>query len=232
MMSEYFAVYWVRTLCCVGLLFLVVPSFASTEQDPWESVNRSIFIFNDTLDTYALKPIAEGYHIITPDPIEEGVTNFFGNLGDVKSLTNNLLQGKFERAGVDAARVLFNSTFGVLGLFDVAKHMNLTSNQEDFGQTLGHWGLDSGPYVMLPLLGPSTVRDAFGKIPDIYVEPYHYMDDVPARNSARGLDVVQSRAGLLPSERLITGDKYTFIRNAYLQHREFSVKNGKVEDDF
>jgi phospholipid-binding lipoprotein MlaA len=110
--------------------------------------------------------------------------------------------------------------------------MELKRSNEDFGVTMGVWGVDSGPYLVLPLLGPSTVRDAFGKIPDTFVEPYRYVSDVPVRNSARALDVVDTRANLLKAEKLITGDKYVFIRNAYLQNREFNVQDGEVEDDF
>ena len=221
-----------QLLLLASLALLSTVSLASEEDDPWESVNRPIFTFNDTLDTYALKPLAQGYQYVTPDPLEEGVSNFFGNLGDVKNLANALLQGKLEEAGIDTARVLFNSTIGVLGLFDVASRMDLKHSNEDFGQTMGAWGLDSGPYVVLPLLGPSTVRDAFGKIPDTFVEPYRYVNDVPVRNSARGLDVVDTRASLLSVEKLIIGDKYVFVRNAYLQDREFNVQDGQVEDDF
>lgn len=221
-----------RLLLLAALSLLAGPGMASEEDDPWESFNRPIFTFNDTLDTYALKPLAQGYQAVTPDPVEEGVHNFFGNLGDVKSLANNLLQGKFEDAGIDTARVMFNSTFGLFGFFDVATRMDLRRNDEDFGQTMGSWGIGSGPYLVLPFFGPSTVRDAIGKIPDNYVEPYRYVSDVPERNSAFALDVVQTRASLLSSEKLISGDKYVFIRNAYLQHREFSVQDGQVEDDF
>ena len=221
-----------RLLMLTSLTLMSTLSLASEEDDPWESFNRPIFTFNDKLDTYALKPLAQGYQAVTPDPVEESVHKFFGNLGDVKNLANDLLQGKFHDAGVDTSRVLFNTTFGLLGLFDVASKMDLKRSEEDFGQTLGTWGVETGPYVVLPLLGPSTVRDAFGKIPDTYVEPYRYVSDVPVRNSARGLDVVDTRASLLSAEKLITGDKYIFIRNAYLQNREFNVQDGQVEDDF
>lgn len=221
-----------RLMLLGSLTLLSATAMASEEDDPWESFNRPIFVFNDTLDTYALKPLAQGYQYVTPDPVEDGVSNVFDNLGDVKNLANDLLQGKFEEAGVDTARVLFNSTIGLLGIFDVASKMDLKRSDEDFGQTLGSWGVGSGPYLMLPFFGPSTVRDAFGKVPDNYVEPYRYVSDVPARNTGYGLNVVQTRAGLLSSEKLITGDKYTFIRNAYLQSREFAVQDGQVEDDF
>lgn len=158
--------------------------------------------------------------------------NVFGNIGDVGNLANNLLQGKLHNAGVDTGRLIFNTTFGVLGFFDVAKHMGLQKSNEDFGQTLGVWGLESGPYLVIPFLGPSTVRDAAGRVPDSFLTPYPYIDHVPTRNVTRGVQVVDTRANLLQAERLVSGDKYIFIRNAYLQSREFKVKDGQVEDDF
>ncbi|MPT16297.1 MAG: VacJ family lipoprotein [Pseudomonas sp.] len=219
-------------MALVGLSLLPAMSQAASEEDPWESFNRPIFRFNDTVDTYALKPIAQGYRAVTPQFLEDGVHNVFGNIGDVGNLANNLLQGKLHNAGVDTGRLIFNTTFGVLGFFDVAKHMGLRKNDEDFGQTLGVWGLNSGPYLVIPLLGPSTVRDATGRVPESFLTPYPYMDHVPTRNVTRGVQVVDTRANLLQAERLVSGDKYIFIRNAYLQSREFKVKDGQVEDDF
>lgn len=219
-------------MALAGLSLLPAMSQAASEEDPWESFNRPIFRFNDTVDTYALKPIAQGYRAVTPQFLEDGVHNVFGNIGDVGNLANNLLQGKLHNAGVDTGRLIFNTTFGLLGFFDVAKHMGLRKNDEDFGQTLGVWGLDSGPYLVIPFLGPSTVRDATGRVPDSFLTPYPYMDHVPTRNVTRGVQVVDTRANLLQAERLVSGDKYIFIRNAYLQSREFKVKDGQVEDDF
>jgi phospholipid-binding lipoprotein MlaA len=220
-----------RLLLCAGLGLLPVVTQAA-EEDPWEGVNRVIFRFNDTVDTYALKPLAQGYQAVTPEFLEDGVHNVFGNLGDIGNLANDLLQGKLHDAGVDTGRVIFNTTFGVLGFFDVATRMGLQRNDEDFGQTLGAWGLGSGPYIVLPLMGPSTVRDAAGKVPDSFLEPYPHMGHVPSRNLTRGVDVIDTRASLLSAEKLISGDKYLFIRNAYLQNREFRVQDGQVEDDF
>lgn len=202
--------------------------------DPWEPVNRAVFRFNDTLDTYALRPVARGYDRVMPQFLNDGVTNVFNNLGEPKNLVNNLLQGKMRDAGIDTARFLLNTTIGVVGVFDVATRMGLPRNDEDFGQTLGAWGVDSGPFVMLPFFGPSTVRDAGGRAAD-GLAGYSYrsqMDHVPSRNTATGVDVVDTRAGLLSQERLIRGDKYRFIRNAWLQNREFKVRDGQVEDDF
>ena len=207
-------------------------SLQAAEEDPWEGVNRVIFRFNDTVDTYTLKPLAQGYQKVTPNFIEEGIGNVFANLGDVVVLANDLLQGKVRDAGIDTSRILFNSTFGVLGFFDVATHMELQKNDEDFGQTLGAWGLGSGPYIVLPLLGPNTVRDLGGRVGDSFVGPYRYINDVPVRNTTLGVDIVDTRASLLSAEKMITGDKYIFIRNAYLQNREFRTQDGRVVDDF
>ena len=219
-------------LCFCAGVALVPMAAQAAEEDPWEGVNRAIFRFNDTIDTYALKPIAQGYQYITPQFVEDGVHNFFNNIGDVRNLANNVLQAKPADAGVDTARLIFNTTFGLLGFIDVGTKMGLQRNDEDFGQTLGYWGVGSGPFVMLPLLGPSTVRDTVALYPDTYTSAYHYIDHVPTRNTARGVNIVDTRASLLSAERLITGDKYTFIRNAYLQNREFKVKDGQVKDDF
>lgn len=223
---------WFRASVCATALLASFAAQAATEEDPWEAVNRPIFRFNDTVDTYALKPIAQGYQWVTPQFLQDGVHNVFQNLGDVTNLANNILQLKPRAAGIDTARLIVNTTFGLGGFFDVGTKMGLQRNDEDFGQTLGYWGVGSGPYVMLPLLGPSTVRDAIAKYPDSYTEPYRYIDHVPTRNTTLGVDVVDTRASLLSAEKMIRGDKYTFIRNAYLQNREFKVKDGEVEDDF
>src|SRR5690606_27680139 len=216
----------------LSLVLVPVSVLAATDEDPWEGFNRTMFAFNDKVDTYSHKPLAEGYRAVTPQFLEDGIHNVFSNVGDVRTLTNNLLQGKFRDAGIDTSRILFNSTFGLLGFFDVASKMGLPRNDEDFGQTLGAWGLDSGPYLVLPFLGPSTVRDAFSRVPDAYLNVYPYMDHVPTRNTTLGVDALDARASLLSAEKLIQGDKYVFIRNIYLQNREFKVKDGLVEDDF
>ena len=217
---------------CAGVAMMPFAANAATEDDPWEGFNRVVFKFNDTLDTYALKPIAQGYQFITPQFLEDGIHNMYRNVGDVRNLANNVLQVKPHAAGVDSSRLLMNTIIGVGGFFDVGTKMGLQRNDEDFGQTLGYWGLSSGPYLVLPLLGPSTVRDALGIYPDSYAEPYRYMHDVSARNTVAGMKIIDARANLLSAEKLITGDKYIFIRNAYLQSREFKVKDGQVVDDF
>jgi phospholipid-binding lipoprotein MlaA len=219
-------------LCLVAGAALGPMAAQAADDDPWEDVNRVIYRFNDTLDTYTLKPLAQGYQFITPQFLEDGIHNMFRNIGDVGNFANDVLQGKAHAAGVDTARLLLNTTLGVAGFFDVGTKMGLQRNDEDFGLTLGHWGVPTGPYVMLPLLGPSTVRDGIAKYPDTYTMPYRYMNDIPARNTVFAVETVDTRASLLSGEKVIIGDKYTFIRNAFLQSREFKVKNGKVEDDF
>ncbi|WP_437880489.1 MlaA family lipoprotein [Pseudomonas sp. LRF_L74] len=221
----------ISRLCAVAVL-TALPGMAAAEDDPWESFNRPVFRFNDTVDTYALKPVAKGYQAVTPQFLEDGVHNVFSNIGDVGNLANNLLQGKVHDAGVDTSRLIFNTTFGLFGFFDVASKMGLQRSDEDFGQTLGAWGIGSGPYLVLPLLGPSTVRDATAKIPDSFLGPYPYIDHVPTRNVTRGVNVIDARASLLQVEKLVSGDKYIFIRNAYLQSREYKIHDGDVVDDF
>ncbi|MBX9912618.1 MAG: VacJ family lipoprotein [Pseudomonadaceae bacterium] len=221
-----------KLLVCASVMVLPALAQAASEDDPWEGFNRPVFVFNDTLDTYALKPLAQGYQAVTPQFLEDGIHNMFSNVGEVGNLANNLLQGKIHAAGVDTSRLIFNTTFGVLGFFDVANKMDLRRSDEDFGQTFAVWGSNSGPYLVLPLLGPSTARDALGKIPDSMLTPYSYISDVPARNTLRAVDVVQTRASLLPLEKLVTGDRYVFVRNAFLQNREFKVTDGQVVDDF
>ncbi|WP_339905914.1 VacJ family lipoprotein [Pseudomonas guineae] len=226
---------WIKRLsllvACTGVLSL--PALAqANEEDPWQGYNRFMFRINDNVDMYTLKPLAKGYQAVTPQFLEDGVHNVFRNIGDVGNLANNLLQAKFHDAGVDSSRLIFNTTFGLLGFFDVGTAMGLQRSDEDFGQTMGAWGLNSGPYVVLPLLGPSTVRDAFGKVPDSMLVAPAFIDHVPTRNVVRGVQLVDLRASLLSAERLISGDKYIFVRNAYLQNREFKVSDGEVEDDF
>ena len=219
-------------LCACAVLAVLPLAANAAEDDPWEGFNRPVFRFNDTLDTYALKPVAKGYQAVTPQLFEDGVHNVFRNIGDVTNLANNLLQGKVHDAGVAGGRLIFNTTFGLLGFFDVASEMGLQRNDEDFGQTLGAWGLGSGPYLVVPFLGPSSLRDAPAKIPDSFLGPYLYIDHVPTRNVTRAVNVVDTRASLLSAEKMVSGDKYIFVRNAYLQNREFRVKDGEVVDDF
>lgn len=200
--------------------------------DPWESFNRKVFAFNDTVDTYLAKPVAEGYQTITPDFVEDGVSNFFNNLWGISRIINNALQGQFTNAGKETGRFLLNSTVGLLGTIDVATKLGMDVYHEDFGLTFAKWGFSSGPYLVLPILGPSSVRDGVGVVGSFYVDPVAYIDHVPTRNQTTLGRGISDRAGLLEKEKLITGDKYIFIRDAYLQRREFLSSGGVVRDDF
>lgn len=209
-------------------------STTASTADPLEGMNRATYAFNDTVDEAVFKPVAKGYQAITPEFFRAGVTNLFTNIGDVATAVNNLLQGKAGNAASDAGRFLVNSTLGVLGLFDVATPMGFDKHNEDFGQTLGKWGVGSGPFLMIPLMGPSTLRDATGRPVDAYAGYARYVDHIPTRNSAFGLEVIDLRANLLGAGSTLDTaalDKYQFIRDAYLQRRLRSVHDGKVPQE-
>ena len=219
-----------RILSLALLCWLTVQSnvHAQTE-DPLESYNRMMFSFNETVDSALLKPLAETYKAITPEIVDESITNFFGNLGDVITVANDLLQFKFEQAANDTARVMLNSTFGLLGLFDVASAWGIPKNQEDFGQTLGVWGLGEGYYIVLPLLGPSSTRDVWRLPVDYLFNPVTYVDPATDRWIMRGIDLLDTRADLFRAERALGDaalDPYTFQREAYLQRRRSLVFDG------
>jgi len=222
------------TVCTVMALLLAAPVGAetSTRNDPLEGFNRAMFGFNEQVDRFALKPMAQGYHYVMPDMAERGVSNFFGNLGDIRSAVNNLLQGKVDDALTSVSRVVFNSTFGLAGFIDVATPMGIEEKREDFGQTLGSWGVGSGPYLVLPLFGPSSVRDGIGLVPDMAIDPVGEVDHVPTRNSLYGLRMIDTRVALLKAEQIISGDKYIFVRDAYLQRREYLINDGEVQVNY
>ena len=200
--------------------------------DPFENANRAVFEFNDTLDRYALKPAAAGYQAVTPTPVQKGVSNFFSNLGEIPNMANNLLQGKIDETASSFWRFVINTTAGWFGIFDVASELGLKRYEEDFGQTLARWGVGSGPYLVLPLLGPSTLRDGPAKVPDGYLSPLREVEPVSADIGLMMLDLVQTRAKLLGSEGLISGDRYTFMKDAYMQRREFLINDGELQDSF
>lgn len=215
-------------------------------RDPLEPFNRAVFRFNTDFDKAFLQPAAKGYRAITPEPVDRGITNFFANLADLRSFVNNGLQFKMARAGNDMGRLLINSTVGVLGFFDVASNMGLQSYKEDFGQTLGYWGLDSGAFVMLPFLGPSSMRDVFGTAGDVFTDPLFHLDplfDFDEEGVYWGLialRVVDQRADLLTASEILEDaalDPYLFLRDAYLQRRHSLVHDGSPpkgqgEEDF
>lgn len=213
--------------------------------DPFESYNRAMFTFNDNVDQYLMKPVARGYQFITPSPVQKGISNFFSNLDDVLVLVNNLFQFKLKKAASDTGRILINSTIGLFGLIDWASDLGLDKNNEDFGQTLGHWGMPSGPYFVLPFLGPSTIRDTSGLVADTaYFDPVYneLHEDFPApprdpEQAVWGLTIakaVDTRAQLLKAEKILDEaalDRYIFIREAYMQRRQHLVYDGKPPED-
>ncbi|CAB3678587.1 hypothetical protein LMG22037_02333 [Paraburkholderia phenoliruptrix] len=201
-----------------------------TKGDPLEGLNRTIFTVNDKLDQYALKPVAKGYVFITPQPVRDSVTNFFSNIGDVYIAANNLLQLKITDGVEDIMRIVINTVFGVGGLFDVATLAKLPKHDNDLGLTLGHYGVPAGPYLVLPLFGPSTLRDAVGSIGNYYVNPLSYIDPPGLSWALYGLNIVNTRANLLNASDVLEGaalDKYSFVRNAYLQRRQYLLSDGK-----
>ncbi len=207
-------------------------SSIANDDDPFESINRSIFVFNDNADRYVLRPTAKVYDAITPDVAQAGVNNFFNNLLDVNGALNALLQGRLHFALDNTERVVINSTLGFFGMFDVASDLGIPQYQTDFGHTLATWGAPRGPYVMLPLLGPSTVRRSFGTAFDAYASPTGQIRQNEAEWGLRALNLVDLRASLLGSENLISGDAYIFVRDAYLQRRAALVNDGQAVDDF
>lgn len=227
-----------RTLCI--LLVLSATSLLSScatvsspdKRDPWESFNRSVYAFNDSFDRAIARPVARTYQNYTPDAVQNGVSNFFSNLDDILVMVNDVLQFKFKQAAQDLSRFTFNTTIGLLGLFDVSTQFGLPKHNEDFGLTLASWGVGSGPYVVLPFLGPSTVRDTTGLVADGYIDPVYDISDTEARWSVIILRAVNTRASLLQATKLMEQsgvDPYVFMRNAYLQHRESLLNGGKSQ---
>ena len=202
--------------------------------DPLEPVNRVIFTVNDTLDRAIVRPVAQVYVDVVPRLVRNGVSNVFGNISDAFSAVNNLLQGKREALGTDLGRVLVNSTFGIGGIFDIASEGNIEKHDEDFGQTLGYWGMGPGPYLVLPILGPSNVRDTAGLIVQGYLDPVNQVTPPENQWELIVLRALDTRARLLGTEDLVQGaalDKYTFIRSAYTQRRRSQVYDGKPPKD-
>ena len=209
------------------------PAAVKSPVDPWEKFNRKMFSFNEGADKYFLKPLTTVYMHITPKFFRRGVGNVLSNVMEVPSALNGVLQGNLRGAAHDTGRLLVNSTLGLAGILDVAQYMNLRkTDEEDFGQTLAVWGVKSGPYLVLPLLGPSNVRDTTATPVDWYTDPKTYIEDIPTRNAVSALSILNTRESLMELEKNISGDKYVFFREAYLQHRNFVINNGKVEDTF
>lgn len=220
------------------LLLLASAHFTFSDEiqkvDPLEDINRVFYELNfNLLDPVIIKPIAIIYDQATPKPVRQVLRNFFSNLDEVPGLVNNALQGKFGQAGNNAGRFLMNTTIGLGGFFDVAKKAGLQPGEdEDFGQTLAVWGVPAGPYLMLPFFGPSTLRDAPSNFVDSLFDPFSYNNRLPVRVAIKGVDLIALRADLLGIDDVISGDEYLFIRDVYLQNREYVISDGAIEDDF
>lgn len=223
-----------RRLALAALLSAAASPAGLTAQteDPWEEANRRSFAFNDFFDRLVVRPVASTYNLFVPRFIRQGIANFFSNINDVNVLFNNLMQLKIEEALSDSGRILINSTVGLGGVLDIASDVGLRKNEEDFGQTLGAWGVGSGPYVVLPMFGASNLRDSFGLVLDTLFNPIQYQNDEELRYGLYMLQEVDTRSSLLSLEELVTGDRYLFFREAYIQRREYLVNDGRSEEEF
>lgn len=216
------------SVCLVLLLCgcaTLPPGTTRSPRDPWERMNRATYKFNDKLDKAVLRPVARSYRDYVPKFMQTGFRNFMSNLGYPVTMLNDLLQGQLRAFGNDTGRFLMNSTFGLGGLFDPATSAGLDKNNRDFGQTLGKWGVHSGPYIVIPILGPSDVRDGFGRIVNEYTDPRHYIKNDWWNWGLWTVDKIDSRAQLLSLDPTLDAayDPYAFVRNVYLQHRDFMV---------
>lgn len=205
---------------------------ATAEKDPYENWNRRVYSFNETIDDWFLRPVAKTYRSWTPRLVNRAITNFFNNLTELRNFANSVLQLKAESAVVATGRFTYNTVFGLGGLFDVATAFELPERPEDFGQTLGYWGVSSGPYLMLPFMGPSSPRHFSGFVSDnIFLPSAWNLAEEPEVYAARALQIVDKRADLIPSESFISGDAYIFVRNAFLQRREYMINDGRTIND-
>jgi phospholipid-binding lipoprotein MlaA len=199
--------------------------------DPFEGMNRKVQGFNDGADRLVLKPLAKGYIKITNEPVRHSVANFYDNFAYPITIINQFLQGKVKLGFSDLGRFVVNTTAGILGLFDVGTKIGLEAHDEDFGQTLGVWGVNSGAYLVVPLWGSATTRSGVGDIADYFTHPARLIEDDTTRYALFAGWAIQARASLLETEELILGDRYLFIRDAFLQRREFLVNDGVIEED-
>ncbi len=219
-------------VAAIALVCICGDAMAEQPSDPWQGFNRKVYAFNDFADRWVLKPVAKGYKAVTPRIVRRGVGNFFSNLTYPLVAVNQFLQGKFHLGASDTGRFIVNTTLGIGGLFDPATGAGLRQHEEDFGQTFARWGVASGPFIVLPFLGPSTVRDGFGSAVNYAAQPVRYViEDEKTRYALAALYFIDTRASLLDAEQLMGGDKYTFMRDAYLQRRDFLIHDGEVGDD-
>jgi len=214
------------------LLILLLPSLSHADSDPFEDINKKTHNLNQTLDLQVASPVARFYKRITPDILEIGITNFTRNIEDLSIAVNNMLQGKVNEGISDLFRFTINSTLGIAGFIDVSTGLGFKKHDEDFGQTLAIWGVDEGPYIVLPGLGPSTLRDTLAMIPDSFLTPLWLINHDRTSYSLTAIDLVDTRARYLGLESVVIGDEYLFYKDAYLQSREFEIKDGEIEDDF
>ena len=214
------------------ILLLLLSPFTYAEVDPFQNINEKTHNLNQTLDLQVASPVARFYKRITPDFLEKGITNFTHNIEDLSIGINNILQGKFNEGLSDFSRFTLNTSIGLLGFIDIASDLGLTKHDEDFGQTLAVWGVPDGPYLVLPGLGPSTTRDTLAMIPDAFLTPLWLIDHDRTSYSLTAIDLIDTRARYLGLESVVIGDEYLFYRDAYLQSRNFEIKDGEVEDDF
>ena len=214
------------------ILLLLLSPFTFAEVDPFQNINEKTHNLNQTLDLQVASPVARFYKRITPDFLEKGITNFTHNIEDLSIGINNILQGKFNEGLSDFSRFTLNTSIGLLGFIDIASDLGLTKHDEDFGQTLAVWGVPDGPYLVLPGLGPSTTRDTLAMIPDAFLTPLFLIDHDRTSYSLTAIDLIDTRARYLGLESVVIGDEYLFYRDAYLQSRNFEIKDGEVEDDF
>ena len=217
-------------LLAAALLLSACASTPGRPYDPFEASNRVMYAINDPLDKYIAKPIAQAWVDYVPSFIRTGASNYFNNIDDLFSGINGLLQGKLDKAGDDFGRVMINTGFGFLGLIDIASEAGIPRGNEDFGQTFGYWGIPQGPYLFIPLWGPSTVRDGTGSILRYWYTPTQLIPDVAVRNVIYGIGAIDARAQLLDATSLIEQasiDPYTFVRRSYLQRRLYQVYDGK-----
>ena len=219
----------------IRLLPLLSIFFFSLEilgNDPFEEINRTTFKINNSLDKSIARPVAKTYRSLTPDFLEKGISNVIFNIEDISICLNSLLQGKVKNGLSDVGRIIINSSLGIGGIFDIASSVGLAKHDEDFGQTLAVWGVPHGPYVVLPILGPSTLRDAVSLIPDAFLSPSIILDHERTIYSLKFLDLIDTRARYLGFESIVVGDQYLFFKDAYYQNRQYEEKDGLVEDTF